>query len=395
LAPFFVLVIAVLLLHSGTVLALEPMRTGANSLDIMVTTITQRKPAPVSVVRPYSQRSQLPKPIHLEGKAQATPRQAAPSPDLRKKATGPAPTPIAANAIASPFSPQPKRPLSLKAFTEPPKAFPAVGGPKQPAVGPRPQVKAKALFCIDCAANKVVLAQNISEPLPIASITKLLTAMTIVEEMDLEKVLEVPADIVEVERHKVGIRPGDLFTVKDLLHGMLIESGNDCAETLARAYPKGGRDGFMAEMNRRAVEMGASRTMLFTPSGLDMKITLGRKDGRNLDARRPNIATAEDVAKIAKQAFKNPLIARISSMKTYTMRTRNVVPRDYPLVSNDRLLTKNLPVAGAKTGFTNMAGKCIVALFKDEKAEHMVVVLNSAQHFKAAEKIYRWASRTF
>ena len=53
---------------------------------------------------------------------------------------------------------------------------------------------------------------------------------------------------------------------------------------------------------------------------------------------------------------------------------------------------QNLPVAGAKTGFTNAAGRCIVALFKDEKKEHVVVVLNSQEHFKAAEKIYRWAS---
>jgi D-alanyl-D-alanine carboxypeptidase len=126
-----------------------------------------------------------------------------------------------------------------------------------------------------------------------------------------------------------------------------------------------------------------------------MKITLGRKEGRNLDTRRPNTATAEDVATIARQAFKNPLIAKISSMKTYTMRTHNAAPRDYPLVSNDRLLAKNLPIAGAKTGFTNMAGRCIVALFKDQKAEHMVVVLNTAQHFKAAEKIYRWANKMF
>jgi len=259
----------------------------------------------------------------------------------------------------------------------------------------RPPVRARALFCMDCASNKVMLAQNISEPMPIASITKLLTAMVVVSEMSLDQVVETPEDITEVERHKIGIRPGDLFTVRDLLHGMLIESGNDCAEALARAYPKGGREGFIVAMGRRAAAMGAKNTRIFTPSGLDMKITLGRKDGRNLDTRRPNLASAEDVALIARQAFRNPLISSISSMRTYTMRTRNPVPRDYPLHSNDRLLAKNLPVAGAKTGFTNMAGKCIVALFKDDKKEHMVVVLNTEHHFKAAEKIYRWACKVF
>ena len=147
----------------------------------------------------------------------------------------------------------------------------------------------------------------------------------------------------------------------------------------------------MVAMNRRGGQIGATRTDLHTPSGLDMRITLGRKDGRNLEARRPNTASAKDVALIARQAFKHPLIRKIAAMKTYTMQTRNATACDYPLASNDKLLAKNLPVAGAKTGFTNAAGRCIVALFKDEK-EHVVVVLNSQEHFKAAEKIYRWAS---
>ncbi len=259
----------------------------------------------------------------------------------------------------------------------------------------RPPVRARALFCMDCGANKVMLAQNISEPMPIASITKLLTAMVVVEEMNLNQVVEVPEDIAEVERVRVGIRPGDLLTVRDLLHGMLMESGNDCAEALARAYPKGGREGFIVSMGKKAAAIGAKNTRIFTPSGLDMKITLGRKDGRNLDTRRPNLASAEDVAIIARHAFRNPTISSISSMRTYTMQTKNPVPRDYPIHSNDRLLAKNLPIAGAKTGFTNMAGKCIVALFKDDKKEHMVVVLNTNRHFQAAERIYRWACKVF
>ncbi len=256
-----------------------------------------------------------------------------------------------------------------------------------------PRVKAKALMCLDCSSNKVMLADNVSEPLPIASITKLLTAMVVIDQMDLDRIVEVPSDITEVEPHKIGIRPGDMFTVRDLLHGMLIASGNDCAEALARAYPKGGKLGFMARMKSKAAEIGASRVTLHTPSGLDLKMALGKKDGRILDARKPNTASAQDVATIARKAFAYPLISSIAQMKTYTMRTKNPVPRDYHVSNNDRLLYKNLPIAGAKTGFTNKAGRCIVALFKDHQKEHMIVVLNSPQHFKAAEKIYRWACK--
>lgn len=260
------------------------------------------------------------------------------------------------------------------------------------STAPQPRVKAKAMFCVDRSSNRIVLAENESAPLPIASITKLLTAMVAIDKMDLDQVVETPSDILEVEKHTVGIRPGDLFTVRDLLHGMLIESGNDCAEALARSYPSGGRAAFIESMNLKAKELGLNQVKIYTPSGLDYKFVLGRKNGREAHGKKPNIATAEDVAKLAVHAFRYPLIAQISSSKTHVMKTLNPKPRQYNLVSNDKLLRTNLPVAGAKTGFTNMAGKCIVALFKDSENEHLVVVLNTPHHFKAAEKIYRWAA---
>ena len=275
---------------------------------------------------------------------------------------------------------------------------PPVAGPRKDAAAVNaPRVKAKALFCMDCSNNKVVLAHNVSEPLPIASITKLLTAMTVIDEMDLNSVLEVPRDIRLVNQHRVGLRPGDKLTAKDLLHGLLIESGNDCAEVLARSYPKGGWNGFIRAMGRKAEAIGATRAEIYTPSGLDLNVTLGRKNGRELSAKRPNTASAEDVAIIARKAFSYPLIREISSMKTYTMRGQGAKPKNYVLHTNDRLLGTPLPVAGAKTGFTNLAGRCIVAMFKDaQKAkDYMVVILNSPQHFKAAEKVYHWATRAF
>lgn len=259
----------------------------------------------------------------------------------------------------------------------------------------KPRIRAKALYCVDCTSNKVVLAKNVTEPLPIASITKLLTAMTVIDEMDLTAVVTIPKDIRQVPQKRVGIRPGDRITVKDLLHGMLIESGNDCAEALARAYPKGGKREFMRLMNRKAAAMGAPSTRVYTPSGLDLHITIGRKDGRALVAKRSNIASAQDVAKVARKAFTYPLIRQISSMKQHVMRSRKNKWRKYVLQTNDKLLNRPLPVAGAKTGYTNLAGRCIVAKFKDDDKDYLVVVLNTPRHFKAAESIYRWAVKTF
>ncbi len=185
------------------------------------------------------------------------------------------------------------------------------------------------------------------------------------------------------------------MSVEDLLHGMLIESGNDCAEALARAYPKGGRAGMMKAMNRKAQRLRAKSVRMYTPSGLDKLTTVGRKDGRDLVEKQPNVATASDVALIARHAFSYPLIRKISRIKKHVVKTRNKKKRVYRLANNDKLLHRKLPIAGAKTGYTNMAGRCIVALFKDRKSDYTVVVLNTKRHFKAAEKIYRWACKVF
>lgn len=378
----FLAILAGLLLSSGgTASAFEPVRSAASVNEMM----SGARSAQIAV--PQAARRHAPVD---ERKALNKPRPTAPVHAVKPK------TLIAMPAPKRQLNPEPLQ----KAATKSAPAHPSWRG--KPLVsttaakagnGHRPPVKAKALYCVDCSSNKVMLAENTSSPLPIASISKLLTAMVVAEEMDQDRVLEVPEDITQVERHVIGLKPGDRLTVRDLLHGMLIESGNDCAEVLARAYQKGGRDGFIAAMNKKAADLGASRTVFYTPSGLDMKMTLGRKDGNYLESRKANAASAEDVAAIARAAFKNPLISGISSTRTYTMRTKNATPRDYALVSNDKLLARNLPIVGAKTGFTNMAGRCIVALFKDQKNEHVVVVLNSPHHFKAAEKIYRWASK--
>lgn len=379
-----------LLLSGGLVSAFEPVRSGASITDMM----NGSRSAPT--LSSHRQRTEA----------------VAPAKKAEKK-----PVPVASQHVAPPSRALAAKPKSLIAMpaqrpsvvsellVSASHAKPAVSQPswhKKPLASAaaekfgnsyRPPVRAKALYCVDCSSNKVVLAENTCTPLPIASITKILTAMIVVDEMDLDRVIDVPEDIGQVERHVVGLKPGDRLTVRDLLHGMLIESGNDCAETVARAYPKGGREGFISAMNRKAAALGATKTTFYTPSGLDSKTTLGRKDGQYLEARKANTASAEDVAVIARAAFKNPLISKISSTRTYTMKTRNFITREYALVSNDKLLAKNLPLVGAKTGFTNLAGRCIVALFKDKEKEHMVVVLNSPNHFKAAERVYRWAKK--
>ncbi len=398
-------IIASLILIAGaSVSALEPVRS-RNVLQGLIGRVGTDEPA---VAGPAGQsppgKRALPVravPISAIGNPRAFP---APGPTSHERRDS-GPTPAAAVVRSSPLpirvakTTEPRQPLGSprlqslaprleKLIAAPPSASPVAGRSPQ-----GPQVIAKALFCLDCTTNEVILARNDSAPLPIASITKLLTAMTVVDHMNLDDVVRVPDDIRTVPRHRVGIQPGDRLTVRDLLHGMLIESGNDCAEALARAYPKGGRTAFLRLMNRKAELMGAKNARVFTPSGLDMNIVLGRKGDRALQSRKPNVASAADVAIIARRAFTYPLIREISGMKTYIMRSVDNKGRNYVLRTNDKLLHSNLPVAGAKTGYTDLAGKCIVALFKDKTKDFMIVVLNARNHFKAAARIYQWACR--
>lgn len=398
------LLLALLLMPASRLLALEADYSGTSYQNVVGSVLGSSAPSVPVVKSSYPQvESKKPARATVSIKRRQSATQPQPHSPLAIK-TGhqkPPSVPTSRQAVA-PSSPTRGAPsngltggdgLTVTSLILQSSAVSGVPGDvKRPSL---PGVKAKAMLCVDCSANEIRLAENSSSPLPIASLTKLLTAMTVIDEMDLEGVLEVPKDIKGVERHVVGIKPGDKLSVRDLLYGLLVASGNDCAEVLARAYPKGGRKGFVSALNRRAKEIGATHTTLFSPSGLDTKVEGEGKNGSEPASKLFNSASAEDVALIARHAFTYPLITKISSTKTYTMRTRNPRPRDYRIGSNDKLLLRGLPIAGAKTGYTDAAGKCIVALFKDQKKEHLVVLLNSPKHFTAAERIYRWASRNF
>ncbi len=403
---FLGMVLIALLVQAGDLWALEPVAT-EYSLDAMVKQVVRGEsivPGAKGESGPR-EKSTDPSPVAIHAVGSGHPWSLAPLPAAAKPGEGRARA-VPARVRQRPTTPT-RQPLTKKPL-QAGHAVQALPAPLENLIGAplesekssksgtkKPKVRARALYCLDCTSNKVVLAKNVSEPLPIASITKLLTAMTVIDEMNLNRVVTIPKDIRLVPQKRVGIRPGDQLTVKDLLHGMLIESGNDCAEALARAYPKGGKRKFMELMNRKAASIGAESTKAYTPSGLDLRITVGRKDGEPLVARRSNIASAEDVARIARKAFTYPLIQEISSMKRYVMRSRKKKWRNYVLNTNDRLLNRPLPVAGAKTGYTNLAGRCIVAMFKDDNKDYLVVVLNSPRHFNAAERIYRWAVKAF
>ena len=143
---------------------------------------------------------------------------------------------------------------------------------------------AKASILINADTGEVIYSQNQNEKLPMASTTKIMTALLLCEEGNMEKEITVTPQMVKVEGTSMGLLGGDKVTYKALLYGMLLASGNDAANVTA--YALGGTvDGFVNMMNKKAKELGLNNTHFETPSGLDGD---------------EHYTTAEDLAKLAK-----------------------------------------------------------------------------------------------
>lgn len=252
----------------------------------------------------------------------------------------------------------------------------------------RSLVQAKALYCVDVKNRKTVLARNADRTLPIASLTKLVTAMVALDKYPLHRKLRVPKYIRKVPKSVVGLRPGDRVTVKDLLHGLLMQSGNDCAETLAAAYP-GGRYKFIRAMNVKARKLRARKTRFYTPSGLDSK-RVSRSKGKRKVHIRPNVSTAREIAILAKIAFDNKTIRRITQKKYYVMKSKKL-KHGYRVVTTNKLLRGPLPILGGKTGYTSRAGRCLATEMTPGDKKFLIVVLGSRNHFRDTKLLYKAA----
>jgi len=249
-------------------------------------------------------------------------------------------------------------------------------------------VQAKAAYCVNLANQETLLARNVDKQMPIASLTKLVTALVTLDGMPLDQKITVPDDVKSVPKSVVGLKPGDVLTVNHLLHGLLIGSGNDCAETLACAYP-GGRSKFVQAMNKKVRQMGTAHTVFYTPSGLDRKMD-PKKDGTGVEEVDSNVSTARAMARIARTAFSIKTVRSICLKKFYVMAS-NKDSHCYRVKNTNKLLRDKLPLAGGKTGYTARAGHCLATAFTQGPNNFLIVVLGSPDHFGDTRLIYRKA----
>jgi D-alanyl-D-alanine carboxypeptidase len=249
-------------------------------------------------------------------------------------------------------------------------------------------VEAKAVYCINLRDKETVIARNADKQLPVASLSKLITALVTLDGMPLDRKITVPDHIKSVPKSVVGLKAGDKLTVEDVLHGLLIGSGNDCAETLACAYP-GGKQAFVNAMNKKVRSLGMRRTVFYTPSGLDKKGPIDKETKEPIEVDS-NVSTAREIGRIAEVAFANPVIRGILGKKTYTMAS-TAESGGYSVRTTNKLLRADLPVVGGKTGFTARAGHCLASEFRPGRNAFIIVVLGSRDHFRDTRLVYHKA----
>lgn len=240
-------------------------------------------------------------------------------------------------------------------------------------------VKAKAAVLVDLKTKNILYGKNMNEKRSPASTTKLMTALTVLQVMNLNSVVVVGSevDMIASDSSKAGFSKGQVATVEELLNGMLICSGNDAAYILAKATGKEifanniANEGkkftdaqcverFVLEMNKNVRDMKLENTHFTSPDGYD-------------DSRQ--YTTASDLSKIAIAAYSNKTIAKICKRRNYKSETLCKI-----WTSTNELLNKDSSYyypycMGLKTGSTDSAGKCLVSVGKKDSAECISVVL--------------------
>lgn len=260
--------------------------------------------------------------------------------------------------------------------SDPAPAAQPVPAPAIPRTRP-PQVAAESAIVIDQLSGRVLFAKNADVMRPVASTQKIVTAMAVLEAGSLDKRVVIQASDGHVERTRLDLKPGEIYTRGYLLKALMVKSGNDVARALARDVA-GSQEAFAAVMNRRAKRMGMRRSNFVNPHGL---------------TEPGQYSTARDIAIAARAAYREPTIRSFSRIKKYTFQYSD--GRAKELVATNKLL-KTVPFCdGMKTGTTNASGRCLAATGSVNGRAVVVVVLKSTSRevWNDSEKLLRWALR--
>lgn len=242
------------------------------------------------------------------------------------------------------------------------------------AAGRVPNVRASSVFVIDAINGSVLYEKNADQHRAPASTQKLLTALVLAESGNLDKPVRVEAVDTECEPVKLGFKPGEIYLRRQLLEVLLVHSTNDVARCLARDNA-GSVGEFAARMNRKAAELGATDSHFVNPNGLPAS---------------GQYSTARDMARIARAAYANRTIRNIVSTKALAFQYADGHVSTFK--NTNRVLLNYAFCNGMKTGYTEAAGRCLIASGSHEGRDVIAVVLGdtSSSIWRDAYALLAW-----
>lgn len=232
-----------------------------------------------------------------------------------------------------------------------------------------PETNSRACVVIDRNTNTILYGKKENEKRKMASTTKIMTATIIIENCNLDNTVEVSKRAAGTGGSRLGLKTGDKITVRDLLYGLMLCSGNDAAVCLAE-YAGESIEGFADLMNQKAADLNLKNTHFETPHGLDAP---------------EHYTTAYELALLSNYALKNQVFSQIVGTKNYTV-SINGTPKE--LKNTNELLGELNGVYGIKTGFTNGANRCLVTACKRGDIDIICVVLGAdTKKFRTQDSI--------
>lgn len=229
-----------------------------------------------------------------------------------------------------------------------------------------PTLNSRIAIAYDRTSGKMIWGKDENKRTAMASTTKIMTAIIVVEKSNLDDIVTISSKAAGTGGSRLGLKKEDKISMRDLLYGLMLRSGNDAAVAIAE-HIAGSIDEFAILMNEKAAELNLKDTHFVTPHGLDDP---------------DHYTTAYELAKIADYALKNNIIAKVVATKLYTINI-NGYPKS--LSNTNELLGTLEGVNGVKTGFTNNAGRCLVTSI-DRKGFNIITVVIQADTKKDRTK---------
>lgn len=272
-----------------------------------------------------------------------------------------------------------------------------------------PVIDAEAAIAVDLKNGIILYEKNVHEKLPIASLSKLMTAVVILEENNIKDTATISYLVTKTPGSKIWLAEGEKITVENLLYASLINSANDAANALAQ-YNSDNIEVFAEKMNAKSKEVGLTSTYFVNPTGLDEEFDskdpriedlekdgafILKPDDENGDVIITNSSTAYDLALLGRYAYGKSFVRRAVVKKELEIASNNEYLRHNLKNTND-LLESYLNVLGLKTGTTDEAGECLIAIVENESGDTILtVVLNSKQRFTETKILADWVFRSY